>query len=99
MALGNSTIWNMLLTKNILLPNVLSGLNFFFKYLEKILIYSTPWEDCLQYMEIVGNCLKAAQLKIKLSKCQLFQTTLTLSKQVIESLPEKVIAITDLKKL
>ena len=65
----------MLLTRHILLPNVTSiiRLNFYFAYLDNILIFNTSWKEHLQHLEIVFNHLKLAKLKIELSKCQFYK--------------------------
>ena len=72
-------------------------------HMKDILIYSTSWKECLQHLEIIFNHQKLAKLKIKLSKCQFFKQHLYclghfISKQGIQPLPEKLIAIKDLKE-
>ena len=103
--------WNVALFRICSLPGVfcylmsqiLSGLNLCFTYLDDILIYSISWKEHLQHPGNHLNHLKAAKLKIKLSKCLFFKQGLhylghVISKQGIWPLPEKVIAITNLKE-
>ena len=56
-----------------LMSQVLSGLYFWFTHLEDICIYSASWEEHLQHLETVFSHIQAANLKIKLSKCQIFK--------------------------
>ena len=83
-----------------LILQVLTGLNHFtFTYLDDILIFSTSWEEHLGHLNIVFNRFKSASLKIKLSKCQFFQNTITLfrsqdiSRKGLELLSKKLDAI------
>ena len=62
-------------------------------YFDDILIFRTLWEEHLQHLETVFNCLKAASLKIKLSKYLFFKINLyylrhLISKQGIQLLPQ-----------
>ena len=86
-----------------LMSQVLSALNFCFTYLDDVLIYSTPCEEHIQHLQNDFSCLKLAKLKIRISKCQLFKKTFTLPRhliceQSIQPLPEKLIAIMNLKE-
>ena len=51
-----------------LMLQVLSELDFCYVYLDNI--YSTSWKENLQHLQLVFECLKEANLKSKLSKCQ-----------------------------
>ena len=78
-------------------------MNSCFTYLDDILICSTSWEEHLQHLKIIFNCLKSEKLKNKLSKCQFLKQHLYyighfISKQGIQPLPEKLRAITHLKE-
>ena len=55
------------------MSQVLSNLEFCATYLDDRLIYNASLDEHLQYLETVFNHLKAAHLKIKLSKCQLLK--------------------------
>ena len=106
MALECSPIWNLFSTRCILLLNVTSitGLDFCFTYLDNIWIYSTSWKEHLQHLETVISHLQIANLKTKLSKCQLFNFNSKhihflwhlISGQGIQPLPHKILAITNL---
>ena len=48
---------------------VLNGLNFAFAYLDDIIIFINTTEEHLKHIQIVFDRLKAAQLKLKKSKC------------------------------
>ena len=54
---------------------VLNGLNFAFAYLD-IIIFSNTAEEHLKHIQIVFDRLKAAQLKLKKSKCSFFKKEL-----------------------
>ena len=45
------------------MSQVLTGLDFFFTYLDDILVDSTSWKEHLQHLEIVFSHLQAANLK------------------------------------
>ena len=86
-----------------LMSQVLSSLDFCFRYLDDILIYSTLWEEHLKHLETVFNGLKSRKLKIKLSKCQFCKHHLLylghfISKQGIQALLEKINAVANLKE-
>ena len=53
-----------------LMSQVLSGLDFCFAFLDGILAYSSSWKEHLQHLEVVFKCLKEANLKCELNKCQ-----------------------------
>ena len=55
---------------------VLNGLNFAFAYFYDIIIFSTTAEEHMRHIQIVINRLKAAQLKLKKSKCACFKKEL-----------------------
>ena len=48
---------------------VLNGLNFAFAYLDDIIIFSETAEEHMKHIQIIIDRLKAAQLKLKKSKC------------------------------
>ena len=86
-----------------LMSQVLSGLDFYFAYHDDILAYSATWKEHLQYLEIGLKCLKKANLKIKHSKCQLFNKHLNyvghlISKHGIKPLTGKLSAIRKVKE-
>ena len=86
------------------MSQVISGFDFCFAYLDDILVYSTSWKEHLQHFEMVFKCVKEANLKIKLSKCQFFKKYLyylghLISEQGVQPFPEKVSGIKKLKKL
>ena len=55
---------------------VLKGLNFAFAYLDDIIIFSNTAEEHLNHIQIVIDKCKAAQLKLKKSKCSFFKREL-----------------------
>ena len=55
---------------------VLNGLNFAFANLDDIIIFSTTVEEHMRHIQIVIDRLKAAQLKLKKSKCAFFKKEL-----------------------
>ena len=59
-----------------LMNKVLKGLNFAVAYLDDILIFSNTAEEHLKQIQIVIDRLKAAQLKLKKSKCSFFKKEL-----------------------
>ena len=59
-----------------LMNKVLNGLNFHFAYLDDIKIFSNTAEEHLKHIQIVIDRLKAAQLKLKKSKCSFFKKEL-----------------------
>ena len=83
------------------MSQVLSGFNFCFTYLDDILLYSASWEEHLQHLETVFSCLKEANLKMKLGKCQFFKQHLhylaqLISEHSIQPLQDKIMVITNL---
>ena len=76
------------------MSEVLSGNDFCFTYPGNIFISSTSWKEHIQHLEPVYNYLIAANLKIKLSKCQFFNRKVhylryLISEQDIQPLLEK----------
>ena len=59
-----------------LMNKVLKGLNFAFAYLDDIIIFSNTAEEHLKHIQTVIDRLKAAQLKLKKSKCSFFKKEL-----------------------
>ena len=59
-----------------LMNKVLNGLNFAFSYLDDIIIFSNTAEEHLKHIQIVFDRLKAAQPKLKKSKCSFFKKEL-----------------------
>ena len=55
---------------------VLNELNFAFAYLDDIIIFSTTAEEHMRHTKIVIHRLKAAQLKLKKTKCAFFKKRL-----------------------
>ena len=84
------------------MSKVLPGLNHFtFTYLDNVLIFSKSCEEHLQHLNAVFQKFKAAGLKIKISKCQFFNTQLhylghKISADGLEPLPERLEAIKNL---
>ena len=84
------------------MSKVLPGLNYFvFTYLDDVLISYKSWEEHLQHLKTVFNRFKTTGLKIKVSKYQFFKTQLhylghMIPAGVLELLPEKFEAITNL---
>ena len=81
---------------------VLNGLNFAFAYLDDIIIFSTTAEEHMRHIQIVIDRLKAAQLKLKKSKCAFFKKELyylghLLTTEGIKPQFEKVKAIHEMK--
>ena len=73
-----------------------------FVYLDDIVIYSETLEEHIQHVDEILSALEEANLKLKPSKCSWFQDKIKLlgfsiSQKGIESDPEKVIAIRNLK--
>ena len=60
-----------------LMSQELSGLDFCFVYLNDILVCNMSWKEHLQHLEMDFKLLKEADLKLKLSKCQFFQSIFT----------------------
>ena len=54
-----------------LMNKVLDGLKFSFAYLDDIIIFNKTSEDHLKHIQIIINRLRAAQLKLKKSKCSI----------------------------
>ena len=81
---------------------VLNELNFVFAYLDDIIIFSTTAEEHMKHIQIVIDRLKAAQLKLKKSKCAFFKKELyylghLLTTEGIKPQFEKVKAIHEMK--
>ena len=77
--------WNVvpfsLVTFQYLMSTVLTGLtNFTFTYLDDVLVFSKTYKDHLHHLNVVFEKFQKAGLKIKLSKCQFFQISFTLSR-------------------
>ena len=104
-ALEHSPIWNILLTRCNLLPKITGIIR-----LDLLLFMPQQHTDIHHYMgrtsSTSGNhaqMSKLAKLKNELGKCQFFKQHLNylwhfITKQGIQSLPEKLIAITNLKE-
>ena len=56
----------------VLVPHTKFTLN----YLNDIMIFSSTWEEHLEYLEAVFKQLETANLKIKCSRCEFFKTKL-----------------------
>ena len=85
-----------------LMNKVLNGLNFAFTYLDDIIIFSNTAEGHLKHIQIVFDRLKAAQLKLKKSKCSFFKKELyylghLLTTNGVKPQIEKVKAIHEMK--
>ena len=85
-----------------LMNKVLDGLKFSFAYLDDIIIFSKTAEDHLKHIQIIINRLRAAQLKLKKSKCSFFKKKLyylghLLTTEGIKPQNEKVKAIHEMK--
>ena len=85
-----------------LMNKVLNGLNFVFAYLDDIIIFSTTAKEHMKHIQIVIDRLKAAQLKLKKSKCAFFKKELyylghLLTTEGIKPQLEKVKAIHEMK--
>ena len=85
-----------------LMNKVLKGLNFAFAYLDDIIIFSNTAEEHLNHIQIVIDRLKAAQLKLKKSKCSFFKRELyylghLLTIEGVKPQIEKVKAIHEMK--
>ena len=70
-------------------------------YLDDIVIYARTPEELLERMRIVLNRLREVGLKVKPSKCALFQTRIyflghVISQHGVEPQPEKIEAIMNL---
>ena len=81
---------------------VLNGLNFAFAYLDDIIIFSETAEEHMKHIQIIIDRLKAAQLKLKKSKCAFFKKELhylghLLTTEEIKPQLEKVKAIHEMK--
>ena len=81
---------------------VLNGLNFAFTYLDDIITFSTTAKEHMKHIQIVIDRLKAAQLKLKKSKCAFFKKELyylghLLTTEGIKPQVEKVKAILEMK--
>ena len=85
-----------------LMNKVLKGLKFAFAYLDDIIIFSNTAEEHLKHIQIVIDRLKAAQLKLKKSKCSFFKRELyylghLLTIECVKPQIEKVKAIHEMK--
>ena len=84
------------------MSKVVWGIKFCFTYLDDMLIYSISRKEHLQHLEIIFNHEILVKLKINLAnvsfKQHLHYLGHLISKQGIQPLPEKVIAITNLKE-
>ena len=85
-----------------LMNKVLKGLNFAFAYLDDIIIFSNTAEEHLNHIQVVIDRLKAAQLKLKKSKCSFFKRELyylghLLTIEGVKPQIEKVKAIHEMK--
>jgi transposase InsO family protein len=81
-----------------LINKILVGLDFAFGYLDDILIYSPDAATHLVHLRIVFNRLRAADLKLKMSKCGFFKAHIQylghlISGSGIQPLPDKVTAV------
>ena len=85
-----------------LMNKVLNGLNFAFAYLDDIIIFSETAEEHMKHIQIIIDRLKAAQLKLKKSKCAFFKKELhylghLLTTEGIKPQLEKVKAVHEMK--
>ena len=85
-----------------IMNKVLNGLNFAFAYLDDIIIFSNTAEEHMKHIQIVFDRLKAAQLKLKKSKCSFFKKELyylghLLTTDGVKPQIEKVKAIHEMK--
>ena len=85
-----------------LMFKVLEGLDFATAYLDDIIIFSETLEEHLQHLKAVLRRLKAANLKMKMSKCKFFQGQADylghiVSAEGVRTNPEKVEAIIAMK--
>ena len=85
-----------------LMNKVLNGLNFAFAYLDDIIIFSETAEEHMKHIQIIIDRLKAAQLKLKKSKCAFFKKELhylghLLTTEGIKPKLEKVRAVHEMK--
>ena len=81
---------------------VIKGLNFAFAHLDNIILFSNIAEEHLKHIQIVIDRLKAAQLKLKKSKCSFFKRELyylghLLTIEGVKPQIEKVKAIHEMK--
>ena len=83
------------------MSQVLMGLEFCFAYHDDISIDSTSRKEHLEHLETIFSHLQAANLKIKLSKCQFHKQHLhylgyLILEQGVQPLPDKIQTITNL---
>jgi len=85
-----------------LMDTVLAGMNFeiCLVYLDDIIVFSHNLEDHLERLEKLFQKLRAANLKLKPSKCHLLQTQVkflgyTVSQRVVGTDPDKISAVRD----
>ena len=82
----------------LLMNQVLEGLNFVMTYLDEIIIFSNSEEEHLLHLEEVFHWLREAGLKMKRSKCDFFKSQIhylghLISKNGISPLPDKLDSI------
>ena len=82
----------------LLMNQVLEGLNFAMTYLDDIIIFSNSEEEHLLHLEEVFHWLRGAGLKIKQSKCDFFKSQIhylghLISEDGISPLPDKLDSI------
>ena len=75
-------------------------LNWCIIYLDDIIVFSRTPEEHLHRLKAVFNKLEAADLKLKLSKCDLFKQQINylghvVSKEGVSTDPEKIKAVTE----
>ena len=56
-----------------LINMVLTGIDFAMRYLDDIIIFSRTKEEHLEYLRIIFDRLRQADLKLKLKKCSFFK--------------------------
>ena len=69
-------------------------------YMDDILVFGVAVEETTECLEVVFQCLKRVNLKVKPSKCQMYHRTLwylghIVSKEGMELDPSKITAITE----
>jgi hypothetical protein len=64
---------------------VLGGLDFCLVYLDDIIVHSTTFEEHIQQLDQVFSHLEAANLKLKPSKCKLFQDMVKFLGHIVNS--------------
>ena len=81
-----------------LVNQVLEGINFAFRYLDDILIFSPNMEQHLEHVRVLFECLRAADLKLTKCKCSFLKAHVQylghyISGQGLEPVPEKLEAL------